>query len=280
MFFEVAENQSTDMTHIGTLGDAWNSLTFDESNNIYTVSDTILRKYDYDTYEAIEGNPINGNGRFVFYKNGHLIVVTEGGNYPTKSSIQFIDMQVPISGSISGFNINDTNGNGKWDAGEAGIQGWNITLKNVATGEIIASNLTDTNGFYKFVNLVNGSYNVTEEIGTGFTPTNATFKLVNVAGQNVMNLNFTNQPLRFNLIKNPGFESGTSPWLFYTNGTGKFTATPPGYEGSKSAKIVLYTGGTNIQLYQKGISLEPKTRYRLSFAANSTKGHDLKVASN
>lgn len=39
----------------------------------------------------------------------------------------------------------------------------------------------------------------------------------------------------------------------------------------------MYTGGTNIQLYQKGISLEPKTRYRLSFAAYSTTGHDLKV---
>ncbi|NJD54076.1 MAG: hypothetical protein FIB07_14570 [Candidatus Methanoperedens sp.] len=183
-----------------------------------------------------------------------------------------------IAGIISGYKINDTNGNGKWDAGEAGIQGWNITLKNVTTGKIIASNLTDNNGFYIFANLANGIYNVTEEIRTGFIPTNATFKLVNVAGQNVMNLNFTNQPPGSNLIQNPGFESGTSPWLFYTNGTGKFTATPPGYEGSKSANIVLYTGGTNIQLYQKGISLEPKTRYRLSFAAYSTRGHDLKVA--
>ncbi|MFZ3167565.1 MAG: carbohydrate binding domain-containing protein [Candidatus Methanoperedens sp.] len=76
---------------------------------------------------------------------------------------------------------------------------------------------------------------------------------------------------------NPGFESGTSPWIFYTDGTGKFTAGPPGYEGLKSANIVVYTGGTNIQLYQKGISLEPKTRYRLSFAAYSRTGHDLKV---
>lgn len=47
-----------------------------------------------------------------------------------------------------------------------------------------------------------------------------------------------------NLIKNPGFESETSPWIFYTDGTGKFTASSPGYEGNNSANIVLYTGGT------------------------------------
>ncbi|CAG1001988.1 MAG: cell surface protein [Candidatus Methanoperedens nitroreducens] len=80
-----------------------------------------------------------------------------------------------------------------------------------------------------------------------------------------------------NLIKNPGFESGTTPWMFYTDGTGKFTSASPGYDGNNSANIVLYTGGTNIQLYQTGISLEPITRYRLSFAAYSTTGHNLKV---
>lgn len=80
-----------------------------------------------------------------------------------------------------------------------------------------------------------------------------------------------------NLIKNPGFESETSPWIFYTDGTGKFTSASPGYDGNNSANIVLYTGGTNIQLYQTGISLEPITRYRLNFAAYSTTGHDLKV---
>ncbi|MFZ3167566.1 MAG: carbohydrate binding domain-containing protein [Candidatus Methanoperedens sp.] len=80
-----------------------------------------------------------------------------------------------------------------------------------------------------------------------------------------------------NLVINPGFESWTTPWIFYTNGNGKFTASPPSYEGNNSANVVLYTGGTNIQLYQKGISLEPKTRYRLSFAAYSSTGHDLNV---
>ena len=78
-------------------------------------------------------------------------------------------------------------------------------------------------------------------------------------------------------ILNPGFESGTASWIFYSNGKGTFTATSPGNEGTKAAKIALTRGGTNIQLYQTGITLEPNTRYQLSFSAYSTSGHDLSV---
>lgn len=84
-------------------------------------------------------------------------------------------------------------------------------------------------------------------------------------------------PTPVNLIKNTGFESGTTPWIFYTNGKGSFTTVSPGYEGNSAARLVIVSAGTNIQLYQKDITLEPNTRYRLSFAANSTRGHDLKV---
>ena len=85
------------------------------------------------------------------------------------------------------------------------------------------------------------------------------------------------QIIAVNLISNPGFESGTSPWTFYTNGTGSYTVGTPAYAGTKSAKINLSTVGTNMQLYRTGISLEPNTRYRLSFAAYSSTGHDMKI---
>jgi LEA14-like dessication related protein len=80
-----------------------------------------------------------------------------------------------------------------------------------------------------------------------------------------------------NLIMNPGFESKTTSWLFYTNGTGAFTASQPGYEGNNAAKLVFGSAGSNIQFYQTGVILEPDTRYRLSFAAYSTTGHDVTV---
>lgn len=80
-----------------------------------------------------------------------------------------------------------------------------------------------------------------------------------------------------NIIKNPGFESGTTSWLFYTSGAGTFGTISPGYEGTSAAKSTLNSGGTNIQLYQTGMMLQPNTRYRLTFLAKSTTGHDLTV---
>ena len=79
------------------------------------------------------------------------------------------------------------------------------------------------------------------------------------------------------IIMNPGFESGTLSWLFYTSGTGSFTAVGPGYAGNNSAILAFGSVGTNIQLYQTGVTLEANTRYRLSFAAYSTTGHDVTV---
>ena len=80
-----------------------------------------------------------------------------------------------------------------------------------------------------------------------------------------------------NIITNPGFESGITSWNFFTNGIGTFNAAPEGYEGNNSAVLVLNRIGTNVQLYQTGIDLEPDTDYRLSFAAYSTSGNDLNI---
>ena len=80
-----------------------------------------------------------------------------------------------------------------------------------------------------------------------------------------------------NLIKNPGFESGKTSWTFYTNGVGTFNVGPPAYTGNNSARLAFSTVGTNMQLYQQGVALEPNTRYQLSFAAYSNTGHDIRV---
>jgi hypothetical protein len=80
------------------------------------------------------------------------------------------------------------------------------------------------------------------------------------------------------LLLNPGFESGTQNWKFYTSGKGSFVASTPAYEGSKSAKITIAVKSANDQLYQYNIGpLKANTSYRLSFAAYSTTGHDLSV---
>lgn len=88
----------------------------------------------------------------------------------------------------------------------------------------------------------------------------------------------TSTPSESNGVSNPGFESGTSGWNYYTNGQGSFTASSPGYEGSMAASVAITSTGTNNQLYQYGIALEPNTDYRLSFVAYSSSGRDLKVS--
>lgn len=87
----------------------------------------------------------------------------------------------------------------------------------------------------------------------------------------------TPAPILANLIKNPGFESGITSWKYYTNGAGLFSIISPGYNENKAAKIAISKAGTNVQLYQMEINLQPNTSYRLSFAAYSNTGHDMTV---
>jgi len=84
-------------------------------------------------------------------------------------------------------------------------------------------------------------------------------------------------PASGNLITNPSFEDGTQNWLFFTDAAGTFTASSPAYEGAFSARVAITAEGNNVQLYQKGISLEPNASYSLTFAAFSSTGHDLDV---
>jgi hypothetical protein len=105
-------------------------------------------------------------------------------------------------------------------------------------------------------------------------------KVANDAGSiNSNSATLTVKTLINNIIKNPGFESGTTSWVFYTNGQGTFNMAS-GYEGNNSAKLTMtrIVSPPNIQVYQNGVTLEPNTRYRLSFAAYSNTGHDLSVS--
>lgn len=80
-----------------------------------------------------------------------------------------------------------------------------------------------------------------------------------------------------NVVANPGFETGRSPWQFFTNGAGTFTTVSPGAGGSFAARVAITTPGTNTQLYQSGIVLQAATQYRLTFKALSSTGRNLAV---
>jgi len=101
--------------------------------------------------------------------------------------------------NISGYKINDTDGNGKWDNGETGIPGWNITLRNTSLGVDKAAT-TDESGLFWFLNISNGIYEVAEETRAGWSSTNFAVETVHVIDHDINNLNFTNK-MNISIIK-------------------------------------------------------------------------------
>ena len=61
--------------------------------------------------------------------------------------------------SLSGYVYGDLNNNGVKNAGEQGIAGVRIELRD-ANGNVVATTETDANGYYKFENLAPGTYSV------------------------------------------------------------------------------------------------------------------------
>lgn len=98
------------------------------------------------------------------------------------------------------------------------------------------------------------------------------------ATSNNATLTVTSTPPAGNLVQNPGFESGTAPWRFFTDGVGTLASVTPGFAGLRAGRVVIATPGSNVQLYQTGFSLQAGARYRLTFSAYSSTGHDLSVS--
>ncbi len=100
---------------------------------------------------------------------------------------------IPAASSISGYSINDINGNGRWDTGEKGLQGWTIRLTGTSKeGTYIRKEiLTDATGLYKFQDVPAGRYTINEGLKAGFVPTGTSIYIITLAaGENSVNNNF------------------------------------------------------------------------------------------
>jgi hypothetical protein len=78
-------------------------------------------------------------------------------------------------------------------------------------------------------------------------------------------------------LNNPSFEAGRESWSFFTDKKAAFTTVGPAVDCHAAARIEIIQPGSNVQLYQRGFMLEPRTQYRLTFAAYSNTGHDLSL---
>lgn len=72
------------------------------------------------------------------------------------------------TGSIGNLVWKDVDGDGKQDAGEPGIPGITVYLKN-SSGTTIATDVTDSNGTYLFDGLAAGNYTVVVNTPSGYT---------------------------------------------------------------------------------------------------------------
>jgi hypothetical protein len=101
-----------------------------------------------------------------------------------------------LSATISGTTFNDANGNGLFDAGEAGMPGVAVQLKTSA-GSLVASTTSDASGNFLFHNVAAGQYVVSEIVPSGFVQTDppppGTLTVTVTEGVPVTGLLFGNQ---------------------------------------------------------------------------------------
>ncbi|MCA0374366.1 MAG: carboxypeptidase regulatory-like domain-containing protein [Gemmatimonadetes bacterium] len=76
---------------------------------------------------------------------------------------------VQANGSIGNRVWKDLDKDGVFDSGEWGLQGFTVTIKNLATNAT-STDVTDSNGHYEFKNLAAGNYQVCVAI-SGYAPT-------------------------------------------------------------------------------------------------------------
>jgi hypothetical protein len=88
----------------------------------------------------------------------------------------------PEPGSISGFKINDLDGDGFFDPGEPGLGGWTINL--FKDGILVGTTATASDGSYSFSNLEPGNYTTEEVLQNGWTQTLGSTPETLVAGEN------------------------------------------------------------------------------------------------
>jgi protocatechuate 3,4-dioxygenase beta subunit len=81
-----------------------------------------------------------------------------------------VDAGVYVPASLGDRVWEDANGNGQQDAGEAGIAGVTVSLRDAA-GAVVATATTDADGLYAFTGLRPGTYDVQFDTPSGFVVT-------------------------------------------------------------------------------------------------------------
>jgi hypothetical protein len=155
-----------------------------------------------------------------------------------------------LNGSISGTMWNDQNLDGIRQAGEPGLQGWQVFLDLNGNGAMDPTEpvqVTDVNGAYSFLNLQAGHYSVVEVVQSGWTLSPGHLSKYEVTVNSAVNTvapDFANglipppppaqitgqvwEDVNANTVKDPG-DPGLSGWTVFvdSNGNGVVDAGEP-----------------------------------------------------
>ena len=162
------ENVTITLTGTDDLGNPVSLTTTTDVDGNYIFED--LRP---GTYTVTETQPVG-------YGDGGETAGTTGGDTSTDDVIANIVLPSntnstgndfdETTSSLSGNVFEDLNNDGQPDAGEAGIPGTTITLTGTDDlgNPVSLTTTTDATGYYEFVNLLSGTYTVTETQPAGY----------------------------------------------------------------------------------------------------------------
>ncbi|VVB92486.1 Cytochrome c552 [uncultured archaeon] len=158
-------------------------------NVTWYINGTIVQDTNKSVTEASYTNTSAAPGTW------NVTAVAQNTNGSDMHKWDWIVKEEITAASISGFKIKDSNRNGKWDAGEVGLPGWNIQMRGIdpETWRIRNETTTDDTGFYKFEDLPAGRYLVWENNMNGYVPSSGPVVVITLAkGEKSANNNFTN----------------------------------------------------------------------------------------
>lgn len=139
------------------------------ANYVFTLQDATTDAVDADV------NPTTGI-------TGDYVIVAGDSNMTVDAGIYF---EQPATASVGNYVWLDVNQDGIQDGTEHGISGVTVTLCS-PSGTVIATTITDVNGYYLFSNVTPGNYGVgfTSPVGLVASPSNGIISDVNNSDAN------------------------------------------------------------------------------------------------
>ncbi|HOO53398.1 MAG TPA: NosD domain-containing protein [Methanothrix sp.] len=173
---------------------------YSDSINLWRSPEKRAYQYNGSTYSNYTGNfwsnyagtDANDDG---IGDSPYLIAGgSERDDYPMMAGASIEEAELRLA--INGSKFYDADGNGSWDSGEPGLEGWEVRLWDADNGTLINSTVTDLNGSYGF-EVPAGNYTVSEALMPGWVQTyppsgNYTISLTDY---NATGIDFGNLPL-------------------------------------------------------------------------------------